>query len=112
MAITPKRLVQSIISEGTTEKYTTPASTLSQISEIWIVNDSNSAVEISLYAAGLDPVNMFIKELKIRPGASARITDCKIIMNAGEKLGTKLNYYLSSRNGEVSITVYGIEEGL
>lgn len=109
MSVIPKRLIKSDLPKGVTNVYTTPASTTTQVNEIWVANNSRSAVIFSIID-GTD--NTLVRDIKLRPGKTALISDCKIIMIAGEKMHVSISYALDQPDGTTSITAYGIEEVL
>lgn len=95
------------LNKGVTNVYTTPVNKIAQVNEIWIANNSRSAVVFSIID-GID--NTLIKNVKLRPNTTARISDCRFIMTAGEKMHVEVRYALDQTDGVATITAYGIEE--
>lgn len=110
MTVTPKKLVRAKALQGLSEKYTTPENKMTQIAEITVVNNSRSAVWVSIYVGDASTNSTILKDVKLRPGQTALLSDCKIIMTAGEKLSVECKYAVSISDGSIIVTAFGIEE--
>jgi len=103
---TPKKICQTAsMTSSVTTVYTTPANTITQVTELWLTNTSlNADYYIEIYAHGTAGGNMLAHV--VIPKSSATIIDeAKIVLAAGEVLATKTD---GSTN--VNLTVYGVEE--
>ena len=102
----PKRLAQTALSTTATAHYTAPASTTTQITEIWLTNTNTTTVrKVALYAHGTAAANTIVHELEI-PAKGTNILDgCKIVLTAAQVLAAKQDV-----GTDVILTAYGIEE--
>jgi len=109
MAITrtAKKLVQSALSNAVTAKYTTPASTTTQVTEIWFANtNTTTARKVKLLAHGLvDPGNVLIPEIMIAAKGVEIIDGSKIALATTEVLAAS-----QDAGTDVIMTAYGVEE--
>lgn len=104
--ITRKKLFQGGLSTSVLAKYTCPANTQAQITEIWLDNQNTTTVRnVALYAHGTASTNRLTGKIVLSPGTGFNLSDNKIILGAGEVLA------LSQDVGtDVICTIYGLEE--
>lgn len=103
---TPKRLSQDTLTIMPTAVYTAPIDAITQVTEIWIANTSETDVrKVSIYAHGLEKHNALILDLYIEPLNTKIIDGCKIVLSSTETLGGKQH-----EGSDVVITAYGVEE--
>ena len=103
---TPKKLAQTALSTTVTARYTAPAATVTQITEIWLANtNTTTARTVALYAHGTAANNTLIQAIKIPANGTKGIDGSKIVLAAGEVLAGK-----QDAGTDVILTAYGIEE--
>jgi len=106
--VTPKRLAQVALSTTATARYTCPASTIAQITEIWLANTNTTTVrKVSLYAHGTATTNTLIHEIEIPAKGTVIIDNAKIVLTASQVLAAKQDV-----GTDVILTAYGIEEAV
>lgn len=103
---TPKKLFQGTLSTTLTTRYTTPANTRTQITEIWIAN-TNTTTErkVTINAHGTATANILHPSLSVSANGTTVLDNCKIVLTATEVLALK-----QDTGTDVIVTVYGIEE--
>ena len=108
MAITrsAKKLVQSALSTSASAKYTSPANTKTQVTEIWLANtNTTTARKVTLYAHGVAAGNTILQDLEITAKGTVILDNCKIVLEATEVLAAK-----QDAGTDVILTAYGIQE--
>lgn len=104
--VTLKKLYQGALSTSVVAKYTCPAGTQAQVTDIWLDNQNATTVRnVALYAHGTASTNRLAGKIALSPGTGLVISDNKIILGASEVLS------LSQDVGtDVIATIYGYEE--
>lgn len=106
MSITPKKLCQSVIATSMAAVYTVPASTITQVTEIWITNTNvTTARVVSLAVHGTAAGNTILAPLSLAANETKVISNCRIVLSATEPLAAKVD-----AGSDVNIAAYGIEE--
>lgn len=111
MGVVPKRLIKAKATNGLKDYYTVPANTISQINDIVLNNDSRSRVMVDIYMGDSD-TGKVVSQLVINSKCVAKLSDCKFILSAGEKVffNAKYSLVLNPNEGSLLINAYGIEE--
>lgn len=93
MARTPKKLAHGYLTTSLAVLYTVPASTRTQITEVWITNtDAASAKDITLTVGDATLAkNAIVSAATVGSSDSVVISDCKIILTASETFGGWIN---------------------
>lgn len=102
---TVKRLAQTGLSTTITNRYTAPANTTAQITEMYIVNTGVVDRKVDVYQGGTDWSNMIMRGLTIPAYGFVLLQDLKIVITAGQALAAK-----QDTGTDVFLTMYGIEE--
>lgn len=105
MARTAKKLIQTALGVTATALYTTPVSTTTQITEMWIANTGSTSRTVTLYAHGTSSENMILAGLEVSGNGSQLISDAKIVLSETEVLAAKQDV-----GTDIILTAYGIEE--
>jgi len=105
MAVIAKRLAQSALSTIVTSRYTAPASTTAQVTEIWLANTGLTDRIVSLYQGGTAVANMIANGINVPSGGSVCLSDCKIVVTASQTLAAKQDV-----GTDITLTLYGVEE--
>jgi len=107
MAVTrsAKKLAQSALGTEAAAVYTSPANTVTQVTEIWLANtNTTTARKVAIYAHGTAAGNTLIPELEI-PAKGTKIVNAKIVLAAAEVFSAK-----QDTGTDVIITAYGVQE--
>lgn len=105
MARTAKRLAQTALSTTTAAIYTTPASTNTQITEIYLANTGATARTVNLTVGGTFSTNSVIIGLQVNGTASVVIQDTKIVSLASGVFCAR-----QDSGTDIICTIFGIEE--
>lgn len=102
MGVIPKKLFQVQLGETEEEIYTAPSETITQITEIWVTNPTETAIDLTLKAHGDSEDNTILYEDEIEN--NKRFEGAKIVLAAGEKV--------YAEGEDLVLTGYGIEESV
>lgn len=103
---TPKKLAQTALNTSSTAVYTTPASTKTQVTEIYLANtNTTTARTVTLYAHGTADANRIVVAYEIAAKGTVILEDKKILLSATEVLAAK-----QDTGTDVILTAYGVEE--
>ena len=103
---TPKKLAQTALSTTVTARYTAPAATVTQITEIWLANTNTTTVRmVTLRAHGTGTGNTLADRIEIPARSTVIIDGCKIVLSASEVLAASQDV-----GTDAILTAYGIEE--
>jgi hypothetical protein len=101
-----KKLAQTALSSAVTARYTSPANTATQVTEIYLTNtNTTTARKAGLYAHGTAGTNVLIPEIEIAANGAEVLSNLKIWLEAGEVLAAK-----QDDGTDVIMTAYGIQE--
>lgn len=105
MAVVAKKLFQGALSNALQARYTAPASTQGQVTEIWLANNNTTTARtIQVAAHGSAAANMLIYEMSLAANES-KIINAHIVLEAAEAL-----YAKQDTGTDVTMTAYGTEE--
>lgn len=101
-----KKLAQTALSNSMVARYTSPASTKTQITEIWLTNtNTTTARTVTLRAHGTASANTLLQEISIGAKETVIIDGCKIVLEATEGLAAS-----QDAGTDIILTAYGIQE--
>jgi hypothetical protein len=104
MARTAKRLYQGAQSTTATTRYTAPASTTGQITEIYLANTGSTARTVTLYQGGTANSNMLM-QIPVPANGGVILEDKKIVVVAAQTFAAKQDV-----GTDITMTLYGVEE--
>lgn len=112
MAVTPKRLIKKTLTPDMNLIYTNATNTMTQITDIILINDSRSLLTFDLYVGGNTSADIVIKGAELTPGSTAELSECHFILSGTDKVYIKVTYALplGINDGASHVTGYGIEE--
>lgn len=105
MARTAKRLLQTALSTTASTVYTAPASTNTQITEIYLANTGSTARTVTLYVNGTANANIIINGLLVAANSSVILQDTKIVIPTGTVFSAKQDV-----GTDITMTAFGVEE--
>ena len=101
-----KKLAQTALSTTMAARYTSPAGTVTQVTEIWLTNTNTTTVRtVTLRAHGTAAGNTLADRIEIPARDTAIIDGCKIVLEAGDVLAAS-----QDAGTDVILTAYGIQE--
>jgi hypothetical protein len=104
MARTAKRLYQGAQSTTTTARYTAPALTTGQITEIYLANTGTTDRIVTLYQGGTANENMLMP-IPVPASGGVLLQDLKIVVVAAQTFAAKQDV-----GTDITMTLYGVEE--
>jgi hypothetical protein len=105
MPRTVKRLAQSALSTTATARYTAPAATTAQVTEIYLVNNGASDRAVDIYQGGTAATNRIMRGVSVPAGGCTILQDLKIVVAAGQTLAAN-----QDAGTDIIMTAFGIEE--
>lgn len=105
MSITPRRLCQVVLTTTPATLYTVPASTRTQITEIWLANNSATTRFVTLRAPANLANSNHLPRLEIVANGVQIVSNSKIVLTVAELLVA-----FQDTGNDVVLTAYGVEE--
>lgn len=105
MPRTAKRLLQTALSTTASTIYTAPASTNTQVTEIYLTNTGSTTRTVTLYVNGTANANMLVNGLQVSGNSSVILQDTKIVIPTGTVLSAKQDV-----GTDITMTAFGVEE--